>query len=417
MNLCVIVFSSLVATALADGEAPSALGTGIAATLIVGIGFQMACIFLFNFEDADIRKYSYEALSGIVAMLIAILVLDAFNILIQTYVLDGATMEVQFGTYTIETLFLFVVLQVRSIGSARHLGMLVSNMLGLAAINMWCTLQSYKFFGSNSSNSLLILPLMLVIHMILVFIFDGVRSKRLVNEVDESAKLWDEAVEEWEIVSTSFALSFLSVQSIRYAICGSLPDKLGIITSCEHKAVALLLVFLIFSASFAVLDNFIPEHGRRLMAVVKCTLSMCPAWCLTFGSMGIVSRLLSIDDKMALAAIAAPIVTCISVVAVLIGDKAVHGHRGGRRDAAIEKFITLVGVCVVFAWLQCFRVAVSELPGEPMWIALAMLAFAVMFMLPAWRGYILPTATVQQRGAEELNEKLLRGSSGGEGIQ
>lgn len=427
MNLEVVTCLALIPVGMADqdgGVRPSELGTGLAVMLVGWVVFQMSCSFLFNHPDQDMRRYSHEILFHVISMFNAIMILQAFDMLIQKYVSGGGSSEFRFCTYTVQMLFLFVVLQIQQKNegkkdklNAKCFGVLVSNMVGLSAINVWCTLQRFQIFESSALSSLFVVPIAALTHIILMFISEWVRAQIVGSECDEAKKMWGETVKKGENDATSFALSFMLVQSLCYATCGSLPDTLGILTHCDGNEAAMLSLGMVISSVLAIPASFVSEN--RPMAVISCTLFSFSAWCLTFASVAMTSSLLSISDKMVLATVTVLFITFISVLGISFADKIADSDATSEKcDAALMKLIMLFGICVTLAWVQCFRVAVSELysPGEPMWIPFGVLIVIFTQTVPAWRFYIAGALELQYAQGE-LRQELLDGERGGEGTQ
>merc|ERR1711988_1783092 len=98
--------------------------------------------------------------------------------------------------------------------------------------------------------SWLVVPCTLIFNMPVLWFTNWIREKISGSDgkEDELEKMWDEEVEEAENDVIALSLSFLTVQSIKYGICGSLANVEGeesedLIFGHEVKQCVLLYLF------------------------------------------------------------------------------------------------------------------------------------------------------------------------------
>merc|ERR1719399_1178363 len=109
-------------------------------------------------------------------------------------------------------------------------GVLLAHMSGFASINAWGSVQQTAFFSSSPWKSFLVVPLGYITNLPILFVTNYVReriSEAGDGDTDELEKKWDEEVEEAENDVTALGLSFLTVQSVKFGICGTLANAEG----------------------------------------------------------------------------------------------------------------------------------------------------------------------------------------------
>ena len=140
----------------------------IAVTLFGAISPQLSLYYLTNHPDDDMRKYSYEIINATVSIFSAVLVFQSFNDMVETFFLEGKSLEFVVLVDMLHLLVWFWILQ-----------------LALATIS--------GVIGQ------------FLLQRITDVIRDGV-SRDDDGRLDEYAKLWDEETEDFErkILNRSF---------------------------------------------------------------------------------------------------------------------------------------------------------------------------------------------------------------------
>merc|ERR1719410_557060 len=183
MKLWVALLLACVPAALADSGMQSELGTGIAMTLVIGILYMMAMLYLFNFPDDDIKRYAYEIASNVISWFVAVVVFGVSSLCIQGF---DSRAEWQLGSSAIQMLFWLVILQLQCTHRNTHT-LFVSGCLSLAAVNMWCTLQRQKVVSMEmfQTSSVWFLLLAFVVQVLLYLVSNKLRGIRIGSEADE----------------------------------------------------------------------------------------------------------------------------------------------------------------------------------------------------------------------------------------
>ena len=65
----------------------------IAVTLFGAISPQLSLYYLTHHPDDDMRKYSYEIINATVSIFLAVLVFQSFNDMLETFFLEGKSLE------------------------------------------------------------------------------------------------------------------------------------------------------------------------------------------------------------------------------------------------------------------------------------------------------------------------------------
>merc|ERR1719409_2577341 len=103
-------------------------------------------------------------------------------------------------------------------------------MVGFASINAWGTVQQTEWFAASWYRSFLVVPACYITNVPLLRFTNWLREKISQagdGQTDELEEKWDEEVEEAENDITALGLSFLTIQSVKFAICGVLANVEG----------------------------------------------------------------------------------------------------------------------------------------------------------------------------------------------
>lgn len=437
-----LIFSSLLGLALAEEE-PSPVGVAVAATLLGAISFQMTLFYLLNHSDPDMRFYSYKVISSTISIFCAVLLFQSINGVLEVWLnLEEQNVVVVTIVDMLHMVFWFCMMQLAlakisgAIGSKptdlkkmesqmKCWATLLAHMTGFAAINAWATVQQWDIFTSNFILSFVPIPLALAGLFCMQRVTDSVREKVSMGddgEKDEFEEAWDEETEEAENDVMGLALSFLTVQGLRFMISGVMPNEEGQEegkSAAEHSSMQvyeLLAMGIVFIAlmSYSIYQEpeedeehghgakTIEEHEanekkKRLIGTITDTFGMTFAWCCFFGARWFFGSIKSLAAEPMVEAVALALFlsfVSFSVIRVLdkIADSPVTGEKA---DDIIKEIIGAIGILVGFAWEQSFDAAVDNLAeglhtGYPALTKLAMAVFCVVLIVPAWRHWILP---------------------------
>ena len=206
-------------------DKPSALAMAIAVTLFGAISSQLSLYYLTNHPDDDMRKYSYEIINATVSIFSAVLVFQSFNDMVETFFLEGKSLEFVVLVDMLHLLVWFWILQLALatisgvIGSKprnkestqlnmKTVAVLLAHLTGFASFNAWLSLHQLELFNTPFI-SLFVLPISGTGQFLLQRITDVIRDRVSRDDdgrLDEYAKLWDEETEDFErkILNRSF---------------------------------------------------------------------------------------------------------------------------------------------------------------------------------------------------------------------
>jgi len=249
------------------------------------------------------------------------------------------------------------------------------------------------------------------------------------NEVDEYEALWHEETAESENDVAGLSLSFLTVQSIRFAIGGVLPNKEGVEspeTEASHPGrqwQILVLCGMCFGSLGILLikaqscvestkagNQEQEERKERLMRVVEILNNYFlfgNAWCFFYGVKWALSATRFTDEAALLHVVIALVLSAVSFLMIFaldwVMDNGILGEGSDLADKAGEKIIFGLSILVGFSWEQCFDTAVGVIAVSakarcpPAFSKLVMSCILVLVVFPGWRRYILP----KERSFEE----------------
>jgi len=237
-----------------------AVGVSVAATLIGAVSFIMCLYYFLNWHDEDIQKFSWELLSSTISIFCAVLMFQAFNDLVEAYIIDAFHLSIyeeaalDLGHF----LFWYVSLQVSlcklsgavgGVDAIKHLpfleqeqdkdrrevnlkcwSVLLAHLTGFASINAWGTVQHLPYFSSSPGRSFLSVPIALVGQVCLQRITDFFRERISLDGdgfKDLYERMWDEEAEEAENDVMGLTISFCLTNALRYTISGCFPNQEG----------------------------------------------------------------------------------------------------------------------------------------------------------------------------------------------
>lgn len=149
------------------------------------------------------------------------------------------------------------------------------------------------------------------------------------------------------------------------------------------------------------------DNGRKFRTLLN-TSAMCFAWCFLWATRWFAVRNPHIFVGMMGRVMMALLLSGFVGFLVFGLDGVDDRHRGSEDSKggaqAIEILIRSLGVLVGFSWEHCFDgavAAVSSKSSHPVAMKLVLGAVVVLFIVPAWRRYVLVKAIV----LEEMREK------------
>lgn len=461
MGLSLALRASLLAACLAlvsaeEEEKPSKMAVAIAATLLGAISFQLSLYYLTNHSDDDMRKYSYEIINATVSIFSAVLLFQSFNDLVETFFLEGMSLEFAVGVDMLHMLIWFGILQLTlakisgAIGekpkskeamelNMKSVAVLLAHITGFASINAWGSLQQLEFFNTPLM-SFAVVPISGTGQFLLQRITDAIRnyvSRSDDGITDEFEEAWDEETEECENDVMGLTLSFNMTQAIRFGLTGTLPNQEGEVEWYDlrqewesNSQFWMYVVGAILAGLMTFTFMWMPREGERedetwdpeqvdeaasskedageeeeekeasllerTLEVVVLTLSMGFAWCVFFATRIWLTSWSELEDPMLLGVILTMVITCASFLSIRLLDcLADADFTGDRADDAIKQLIKAIGLLVGFGWEQCFDQAIVSLSSACPYKHTAKLIlglFCVSVIVPAWKWYILPMA-------------------------
>jgi len=308
---------------------------------------------------------------------------------------------------------------------------LIAHMAGFASIGAGGSMQQSEFF--NRGPVVCFIPVLVTLLVLIAFFqLSALYREKLRQEAvsfgrkGRRAKMVHEAVGEAENDILSLAASFLTVQVIRFAITGQLPNAEGLEEPVKFD-LTLWHVSVLAGVGFGFcIACMLIARGRSMMAggaqgqghgnkeeeeeegvsvrileVLMSTVAMCFAWCALIcvrwawelhPFLGI--KVLSIIGRIMLALI----LSLLTFLVVYVLDSIHDRLRASEADTktsehAISAIIGAVSVLVGFSWEHSFDgavTAVADLNQEYPQCTKFVLGICVFgFLLRPWRRYIL----------------------------
>jgi len=331
---------------------------------------------------------------------------------------------------------------------------LLAHMCGFAAINAGASMQQLSLFRTSVLRSLLpvgIVEVILLLFFVLLkqlrgpmrhgccatrFKVDGYAELKQ-EDIDEEIKmrneLYEEEVIEAENDISSLSISFLTVQSVRYALTTCLPNFEGLeIPEVPHDhwcIVALYLWGIMFAIAcvgwIVIIDRVeIPpdDFAARYLGILMNTCAMVWAWCslwatrMLFVKHPLLNHAMFMLPSMMGRVILALTLSSSSMSIIWVLDKIDDRMRGKRHlgKRVMKTVNTALGILVGFSWEHCFDGAVEAVAtlGHSRIIMKDVLCLmVVLVVVPAWRKYILKKTLElkvykdeRDRSAEEAEE-------------
>jgi len=420
----------------AKEEEPTSIDSAISTMLLGCIGFQMSLFYLVNWPDHDIKRIAWQVISSCISIFVAVLLFQGFNEVIEDYVIEGGSeiwevcIDIAQMLFWLSCMQLMLAITSGAINelwgghsppmrevevNVKSLAKLLSHITGFSAINAFGSVQQ-TYLSRSPMFALIIVPIGLTCLFVMYHGYDIVREKVSLsddNEIDEYELKWDEETEDSENDVAGLSLSFLTVQALRFAIGGTLPNVEGLEAHASgtshdfHQWGALLLCGVVFG----ILDTIAIKHEvflgksgertERLWQIIRNYFTFGSAWCSFYGVMWAFSHTPLGEQKAMLQVIVALAVSGIAFISVFVMDKVldhdVFGEDSHTAHHILDEIILATCVLVGFSWEQSFDNAVSVVANSSLKnhmpsavIKLGMSLFLVAIVFPAWRFFILP---------------------------
>lgn len=230
-----------------------------------------------------------------------------------------------------------------------------------------------------------------------------------------------EELEDAENDILSMAMSFLTVQVVRFAIVGSLPNVEGLEEpELPHTHSQMALLFGIGCAFAVAAVVLVLVHAKakleakesactRITGVVLNGCAMCFAWCTIWGARWIFVKYAWVPvATMFGRVILAFVLSVIACLAVFGLDSVDDMHRGSEDSIsgaqAIQVIVNAIAILVGFSWEQCFDhgvVAIASTTEHPDLVKLSFGMGITIVVMPMWRRHILMKSMVLARLKED----------------
>lgn len=338
----------------------------------------------------------------------------------------------------------------------RSFAVMLAHTSGFAAINFGGSFQQLSLLSQSPSYSFIVPPAMFIF---LITICRWARIVRLyikhqtfpsdnlhyhavsldMRDRHELMTKWDACAFGYENDFTALCVSFLMVQSTRFAISGNLPNTLGVEednyvhsshcsvllggTSLFFASLSVVLVILVGGGESAEVGE--GNHGRwfvlRFIKVLQDGSAMAFAWCLNVVCRWELARMRKFGspNDIICRIVIALVVSFVAFFLIMGLDKLADlSFTGESADAAIVSLIHGLSVLVGFAWEQSFEGGVeviAELTPNPITTEFALALGVSSVVVFPWRRYILrKVVRLESDYAERKSTDLQAIASGGE---
>jgi len=301
---------------------------------------------------------------------------------------------------------------------------LLAHMAGFAAIFAGGTMQHLEIFSSSPLMAFIPVVLTQVLVIAVFHIFGALRSKNHEEALSKGgagrrAKMMNEEVEEAENDISALSMSFLTVQVVRFAITGVLPNVEGLEEpELPHRSMHIALLFGI-GCFFAILSIGMvlvkSKQGdsesplARFTSIVLNGCAMCFAWCMIWGTRWVFVKhpIFPIHTMMGhvILCLALSALSCLAVFGLDKVDDMHKGSEDSRTGAqAIQVIVNAIAILVGFSWEQTFDhgvVAVASQTDHPETVKIVMGLCITAVIMPMWRRQILMKSMQLQKLKEE----------------
>lgn len=436
-----------------EEEESTPLDSAISTMLLGSIGFQMSLFYLVNWPDQDIKRTAWQVISSCISIFVAVLLFQGFNEVVEEYVIEGGSetwevcIDIAQLLFWLSSMQLMLAITSGAInelwgGASPHMNVvevnvkslakLLAHVTGFSAINAFGSVQQ-TYFNSSPMCAVIIVPIGFAVLFVAFHFFDIIREKVSLSDdggVDEYELKWDEETEESENDVAGLSLSFLTVQALRFAIGGVLPNVEGVEnadTAASHS-VDDWGVLLLCSLGFAVFGFVAIQHDHlfgepsqrteRAWKIIRNYFTFGSAWCNFYSVMWAFSHTSFGERPALLHVIIALFVSGIAFISIFVLDQVMDNNLFGEEADTAHEVLdeVMLALCMLvgFSWEQSFDTAVgvvanslkSDVPPALAKLVMSLILVAVVF--PAWRFFILPKELELAEEASEEGQRLHR---------
>eukprot|EP00931_Biecheleriopsis_adriatica_P087052 TRINITY_DN61574_c0_g1_i1.p1 TRINITY_DN61574_c0_g1~~TRINITY_DN61574_c0_g1_i1.p1 ORF type:complete len:600 (-),score=112.15 TRINITY_DN61574_c0_g1_i1:113-1870(-) len=293
--------------------------------------------------------------------------------------------------------------------------MMMAHLCGFAAIEAGGSLQHLEVFARSPLMALVAAVINQVVIVVLFRLFDLCRQATIYDHEDERVVMCKEEIFDAELDIISLATSFLTVQVVRYAITGTLPNEEGLVEPWKpvgYPAILQLLGFGVASLVVSILFVCIKCSNEFLKFVVELsqnTFGLLFAWSALWSSRLFMREWDGIDDTLGTDLytnerhlVTALVLSLCALLVIKVLDCV--SDMGGGVTRTLQNMINVLSVMIGLSWESCFESGVSELSQEtpnPFRMQLVFSAGAIAIVLPAWRWYVLQRVLDLDRKRQE----------------
>jgi len=393
--------------------------------LFGSVAFVMSIFYLVNYEDADLQLHTWKTLNITTSIFVSVLLYGS----IEAFVLQ--IFHMGFGhprrrviinlalylAFDILCRTVFFALRKRYRRYLVAVSTIMGHINGFMALYGFAGLQDLPPFNRSFYMSGVVVVIALLVLATRLGIAQMGRNKYLkTSDPDaEETLMWLDQVEEMEYDVCSFCIGFLTMQVVRFWICGSLQPYQATEAAdgiTQARTNWLLFFSLFFATTTWLASYFTPQYldsdlsprgvllsprnallffCRRLFRILGGVNSLAFAWCLMFWCKWELYALGYYGMRIVACIIVALTCTGLCVLGILLLKSLAKSHKH------TEKLELTLGVLVGFSWERAFHIALHDvghgLSGT--WCSSATMVHIcslslVLVVMPAWDLYILP---------------------------
>mmetsp|Transcript_132409 Transcript_132409/g.240864 ORF Transcript_132409/g.240864 Transcript_132409/m.240864 type:complete len:637 (-) Transcript_132409:48-1958(-) len=457
-------------------EEPTAMSFAVAVTLIGSFTFLISLQYFTNNKDEEMKKYSWKVISSTISIFCAVMLFQSFDGVIEHWILmpytNGEWQEFAVDIshmviwYTITQVVLFVASGASKSREVRErllepyltskedlrrvkdtvqencmsYGIVCAHLTGFASINAWTGLQRCYPFDSSAWAALLPLVLCFFAQEFLQRVTSICRQERGTGWFQ---MMWNRQCQVAEDDVLGLTLSVVSVNSIRLAINGMVPEGVGCLPDQHQREVGQTCedfdeyhrtqkqMFLLFGVGFVFVvalffvklfqEKFFPEDEEaedkgnqfrvsnrtadRMSETLVIVLGMAFSWCTFFFNKQLLNdlghRYLG-GETATIGLFLALEVTYLAFGCMFLLNRLVElpdKYTPPAVDHSIVAVINAMGVWVGFAWESTFEEGVDNLSEKtrkfggrdaPATARFVMGIIISIFVFRTWRRFQIP---------------------------
>eukprot|EP00927_Polykrikos_kofoidii_P071799 TRINITY_DN68009_c0_g1_i1.p1 TRINITY_DN68009_c0_g1~~TRINITY_DN68009_c0_g1_i1.p1 ORF type:complete len:641 (+),score=77.47 TRINITY_DN68009_c0_g1_i1:57-1979(+) len=430
--------------------------------LLGSVTFVMQMFSLAHHPDPDMRFYTWKVINNTITIFISVLCFSGFNDVLHKSIFPNTSAA---AIDLVQMLIYYILLQIvpafnagimqenaldgfsfeeqrddkqRSVSCSTSL---LSHIAAFASISFGGDMQHSDYVLASSKSAFFIPLLMFCFHGIIAAVSARCRVKvanLFHREASDTAALdinirsnrrqilvciYENYVSEAMNDTCAVAVSFLTVQAIRYKISGVMPDTLG---SEEHSWIhdkscsVILSAVTVFFLVFAIFLRFLnasftatPGSGsfrqnlESLFELIHLFSKMSLSWCLVNLLRWEVGRARiphGNPNEVVPRMVMATAVSFAAFGAVYYLDRIADADfTGASTDKAIFDVIVSISIMVGFMWEQAFDGGIEVISSHlfaPSWGKLAMVSFVARIVITPWNRHII-SKLIQLEAARE----------------